>query len=170
MIVYGYPHALSYRYRHNGISWIRAFWEVIKSGGNSDQIQPKRRRMPKARNKRRGTAGASSKNNQRRVSLRNEPIVVDVSDSIIFSDVERIRSNYSQKLLLDSNDEESQNVEEVEQEDVDSGNIMTDLDSGDHFVGDREQISSLYCSNIHEALTGEKNCNNNREQLRQYQY
>lgn len=37
ILVYTYPHVASYRRNHSDHNWFRAFWEVIKSGGDSDQ-------------------------------------------------------------------------------------------------------------------------------------
>ena len=37
ILIYTYPHVTSYLRNHSDHNWIRAFWEVIKSGGDSDQ-------------------------------------------------------------------------------------------------------------------------------------
>ena len=80
---------ITYRRRRSGTSLIRAFWEVIKSGGDNDQAQPRRRKMPKGiRNRRTKFA------KERRDSLRNEPIVLDVSENFV-KDAERIRTTYN---------------------------------------------------------------------------
>ena len=43
-MVYSYPHVLSHHRNNEGHSWLRSFWEVVKSGGDSDQIRVSRRR------------------------------------------------------------------------------------------------------------------------------
>jgi hypothetical protein len=37
VLVFTYPHVASYRRNHTSHSWFQAFWEVVKSGGDSDQ-------------------------------------------------------------------------------------------------------------------------------------
>ena len=142
MLIYTYPHALSYRRSHNGISWIRAFWEVIKAGGDSDRRQPKRRRVPKTRR------GKFTKD--RRDSLRNEPAVMDVGESFV-GDVERIRSSYyssdvrsnyhsrDDNTMFGSTNNDTKNIEEKEQ-DVDLRNVPTDFNVNDNSVDDIEQM------------------------------
>ena len=145
MLIYTHPHVLTYRRRHRETSWIRALWAVIKSGGDSDQRQPKRRRMPKERKQR----GKFSR--KRRDSLRNEPVVVDVGDSFV-GDVERIRSNYyssdaSQRYrTFGSNHENNRNIEEGEQDVLDLRNIQVNLDVAGSFVDCIEQTQSKNCS------------------------
>ena len=38
VLVFTYPHVSSYRRNHNNCSWCKAFFEVIKSGGDSDRL------------------------------------------------------------------------------------------------------------------------------------
>ena len=43
VLIYTYPHVVSYRRNRPECSWFRAFWEVVKTGGDSDQAKPTRR-------------------------------------------------------------------------------------------------------------------------------
>ena len=92
--------------------------------------------MPKMRRKRRGKL---SKN--RRDSLRNEPAVVDVGKSFVH-DAERIRSIYhsrDKRQLEITFVEDSNNVEEQD-DNLRNGASAPDLDAGEHFVYDIEQM------------------------------
>jgi len=128
VLIYTYPHVFSYRRQHRGASWIHAFWEVIKSGGDSDQVQPKRRKMPKGVGRNRHADSNAGGRNQRskfskintrsstpmlmrRDSLGNEPAVLDVGQSFV-SNVKRIQSNYydrSNDVVLGDNDRDNDN-------------------------------------------------------------
>jgi hypothetical protein len=44
VLIYTYPHVNSCRQDHIEYSWFRAFYEVVKSGGDSDQIRTRRKR------------------------------------------------------------------------------------------------------------------------------
>jgi len=45
VIVYTYPHVVSYRRNHSEYSWVCAFWKVVKNGGDSTNYrQPTQRR------------------------------------------------------------------------------------------------------------------------------
>mmetsp|Transcript_11296 Transcript_11296/g.14165 ORF Transcript_11296/g.14165 Transcript_11296/m.14165 type:complete len:424 (+) Transcript_11296:204-1475(+) len=44
ILIYTYPHANSYHRNNDTYSWFRAFWEVFKSGGDSDEVRVSRRR------------------------------------------------------------------------------------------------------------------------------
>jgi hypothetical protein len=68
IFIYTHPHVISFRRRNNECSWIRAFWEVIITGGDSDQISITRR--------------VNRNWSVRRRSLRNEPAVLDVSEIV----------------------------------------------------------------------------------------
>ena len=37
VLVYSYPHVISYRRNHTECNWFQAFWKVIRTGGDSDQ-------------------------------------------------------------------------------------------------------------------------------------
>jgi hypothetical protein len=39
VLVFTYPHVVSYCRSHSSHTWFRAFWEVVKSGGDSDQTR-----------------------------------------------------------------------------------------------------------------------------------
>ena len=39
ILAYTYPHVVSYRKNHSESNWFQAFWEVIKSGGDSDELR-----------------------------------------------------------------------------------------------------------------------------------
>jgi hypothetical protein len=39
VVIYTYPHVVSCRRNHGDYSWLKAFWEVLKSGGDSDQVR-----------------------------------------------------------------------------------------------------------------------------------
>ena len=71
VIIYTYPHAVSFRRNHDDCSWFLAFWEVVKSGGDSDVVKPRRRLLQKG-------------SLRRRNSMRNEPVVQDL-ESILSS-------------------------------------------------------------------------------------
>ena len=48
VLVYTYPHVVSYRRNNTECNWFKAFWNVIKSGGDNDQIKTGRRAMRRA--------------------------------------------------------------------------------------------------------------------------
>ena len=39
ILIYTYPHVTSYRRNHTECNWFQAFWNVIRSGGDSDQLR-----------------------------------------------------------------------------------------------------------------------------------
>lgn len=39
VLVYTYPHVTSYRRNHVECNWLQAFWNVVRTGGDSDQIR-----------------------------------------------------------------------------------------------------------------------------------
>ena len=43
ILVYIYPHVISYRRNHTECNWFQAFWNVIKTGGDSDQSRSGRK-------------------------------------------------------------------------------------------------------------------------------
>ena len=43
VLIYTYPHVVSYRRNRTECNWFKAFWEVIKTGGDSDQSRINRR-------------------------------------------------------------------------------------------------------------------------------
>ena len=44
VLVYAHPHVSSYRRNHSDHNWLQAFWEVVKSGGDSDTLRTGRTR------------------------------------------------------------------------------------------------------------------------------
>jgi len=125
LLIYTYPHMSTYRRRHAGTSLICAFWEVIKSGGDSDQVQPKRRKMPKGiRNRRTKFA------KERRDSLRNEPAVLDVGENFVV-DAERIRTSYNPTTHTsrDVGNQVEEEKESIDAEDSDDVNDIFEKDS-----------------------------------------
>lgn len=53
VLIYSYPHVVTYRRNHSEYSWVQAFCEVIKSGGDSDQIRTGRGRRTSLRQQQR---------------------------------------------------------------------------------------------------------------------
>ena len=88
--------------------------------------------------------------------MRNEPVVVDVGE-LCMDDVERVRLNYNnsrrenpQEIMFDSNNKDISNgVEEGEEQDVDDlRNILADVDIGENYVENIEQMHSSYHSGV----------------------
>lgn len=79
ILIYTYPHVVSCQRNHEEYSWFRAFWEVVKSGGDSDQTLTRINR--------------NGLRTLRRNGLRNEPFVTDVDDNLI-NDVRRVQATY----------------------------------------------------------------------------
>ena len=48
VLIYSYPHVSNTRQRCPEYSWFRAFWEVVKSGGDNDQLPISRRSRRRA--------------------------------------------------------------------------------------------------------------------------
>ncbi len=42
VMVFTYPHVSTYRKKHPGYSYLHALWEVVKSGGDNDEVRPGR--------------------------------------------------------------------------------------------------------------------------------
>ena len=70
ILIYTHPHVSSYLRNHPEDSWIRAFLEVFKSGGDNDQDRTSRRN----RGRNVFVVGAA----ERRKRIRNEPVVLDI--------------------------------------------------------------------------------------------
>ncbi len=98
IIMYTYPHVVTRRDANSGsrygngvYSWIRAFWEVVKSGGDKDELRTGRRGGRGGRGKRKKDGALPL----RRKSMRNEPVVTDLNEIIGF-DQEETRKWLSQ--------------------------------------------------------------------------
>jgi hypothetical protein len=72
ILVFTYPHVVSYRRNHVSHSWFQAFWEVLKSGGDSDQTRTGRGRRNSTSATRRLTSLPESA--QRRKSISDFPL------------------------------------------------------------------------------------------------
>jgi hypothetical protein len=68
ILIYTYPHAVSFRRNNSEYSCFRVFWEVVKSGGDSDQLGRSTR-----------NTNIFSQGRKRRNSVRNEPVVLDTN-------------------------------------------------------------------------------------------
>jgi hypothetical protein len=66
ILVYTYPHVQSYRRNHSEVSYFRAFVQVIKSGGDSDQIRTIAGRPGRRQSLRRQQRVLEQSENQRR--------------------------------------------------------------------------------------------------------
>ena len=56
VLVYTYPHVASYRRNHSELNWFQAFWNVVRSGGDSDQLHVGTRRGRRERKQRNSIA------------------------------------------------------------------------------------------------------------------
>ena len=72
IIIYTYPHVMSRKRNNPEYSWLRTFWEVVQSGGDSDQV------MVSPRNR-----SVFGRRATKRKSIRNEPVVIDYDQSLI---------------------------------------------------------------------------------------
>jgi hypothetical protein len=84
LLIYTYPHVVSYRQSNTRSTYFRALMEVVKSGGDSDRSR--RLRVTGTMRFRRGR--------QRRNSMRNEPVVTEPINQNIANDAIRVQSQY----------------------------------------------------------------------------
>jgi hypothetical protein len=89
ILAYTYPHVVAFRREHEEYCWVRSLWEVVKGGGDSDEVRGGRHngRVNK-RNQRKRT-------NLRRTSMRKEPCVFNVED-VLDSDLQRLKTRYAE--------------------------------------------------------------------------
>jgi hypothetical protein len=84
LLIYTYPHVVSYRQSNPRSTYFRALWEVVKSGGDSDRSRRLRAtgtmRFRRAR--------------RRRNSMRNEPVVTEPINQNIANDAIRVQTQY----------------------------------------------------------------------------
>jgi len=66
ILIYTYPHVCSFRRHHEDDSWFRAFWEVVKSGGDGDDTGTSSRRKSSLRQ-----MNLVLQQNQRKAALKN---------------------------------------------------------------------------------------------------
>jgi len=104
-LVYTSSHVAVYRKDHPEHSWLRAFWQVLKSGGDRDSVSMGRRIESAARSKRK--------------SARKEPIVVEM-------DIKEC-SEFLQKKEREDNDLRDMDSMAVEEELLENENNPQDL-------------------------------------------
>ena len=62
VFIYTHSHVTSYRRNHSGVSWLKGLWEVIKSGGDSDQLRTRANRRESLRKQQLVLAQSEMKN------------------------------------------------------------------------------------------------------------
>jgi hypothetical protein len=84
LLIYTYPHVVSYRQNNTGSTYFQALLEVLKSGGDSDRNR-----------KLRATGTMRLRRGQRqRNSMRNEPVVTEPINQSIANDAIRVQRQY----------------------------------------------------------------------------
>ncbi len=147
MLIYTYPHVLAYRRRNEGTSWIRAVWEVVKSGGDGDRRQQQRRRsLPSrattaTRSRRRSSFGGSvlrTKGEEKEEEEEKEPSgQLKMGANFIGADERRIRPN------------NYHDGGEKEYEEIDIGNEMKiQSNVNDYHDGDEENALNRIINGI----------------------
>lgn len=148
VLIYTYPHVMSHMKNNENTSWLKAFWEVVKSGGDSDQqgtgSAKFARRRESLRKKSLVLAQAEKRNTLKTVTPEKSPFAF--LENEIGSDEENSLVPQKLAFAVPSDDDD---------DDDDNSSFQSSKNNGELFLGTAKNKSKVNTSYSKEIAVGE---------------